>query len=1086
MKNFDAEQKTILESSKKVQLVSAGAGSGKTTVMIEKISNLLNSGVDIDNLLVVTFTVLAASEMKDRLIKNLNDQLETATDKEKILKIIDKIKTASIDTIDGFSSKTIKKYFYELEISPNIEIITDSSKDYYQTLAMKKTIEDFSKDVENSIVLLDIFGGNKRNFEPIKEMILEIYNHIINIKDYQKFLDDSLNEYLDGVKSEDIINKHICRLVDNAKQDIIEEYSLFDEQVQGKLQNIIERLEKFNINLSFSYNLNLILNYESEKFSLKEYKENEGLKQLKNKISVVNELKENFIENDINENFSLKNSEIYEYFGVFLKILKNFIKNYENLKQKNNLIDFNDLNRLMLKLLENEKIKLELQNKYTHIFVDEYQDVNPLQDELISGLINSKTKVFFVGDVKQSIYGFRGASPDLFISKYNNLKQSNQDEKAFDMNINFRSNPMILEFINDVFIKLMNVKTTGINYSKDAVIKPKREDIVDEKVKIYLIEENKQSQVEKGIYSVKNHINKKTFSNVEKQSFLVLDKITKLIGTEFYDANTKQKRMLEYKDIAILIRSEKDEGVKTLTRILKEHGVPLNINNKLEVEESECLKLIISILKCVNLTADDVDYLASIMALTNLSIDQVTSIRDKNVSFYENLINSDNVYVKRFFKIIEDIKNQSYSKTNTELIRYIYNDIGLKYYILQNEFGEKELLLMEEFLNKLSPVEDALNLTEFIEMVQTSVNGGGDFSTADGENCVNIQTIHKSKGLEYPVVILFNANKTFNYLKDKETINFNKDVGLGVDYYDRANRIKTNSLTKMAIKLKNNFKGYTEELRLLYVALTRAKNKLYIFANVSPKIFTDGINNKNSFINMILSCFISNYNADKQEYNHCIIETIREVNIVNPYSKKASVELKNIGENFVYPNENKFNIPVKNSVTNIVKEININEKYLTKKVLNPFVQYQNEDVALIGTHYHKALEKMNFNKSYCQNTKFTDVDYSKIKKAHQILQKLINGAKTKKEAQFLMYIPYNELVNSEIEDKVLVQGVVDLIIIRENSIDIVDYKFSTLAIDELKEKYQDQLRLYKIAVEKAFNLPVAHMYIYSIQTGELG
>ena len=226
MKVFNGVQGEILKANKKNQLVSAGAGSGKTTVMIEKISNLLiNDNVDVENILVVTFTVLAAQEMKERLIKKLKDVILDAEthEKERILSIIEKIDTASIDTIDGFASKTIKKYFYDLEISPNIEIISDATRDYYLTKAMKKTFNEYAKNSDDIHLVLDLFGGNRRNFETLEDLIMMGYNNVINIEDYEKFLNDCVNEYCDSIKSENVLNEHLCNIAKKLSNEIISE-----------------------------------------------------------------------------------------------------------------------------------------------------------------------------------------------------------------------------------------------------------------------------------------------------------------------------------------------------------------------------------------------------------------------------------------------------------------------------------------------------------------------------------------------------------------------------------------------------------------------------------------------------------------------------------------------------------------------------------------------------------------------------------------------------------------------------------------------------------------------------------------------
>lgn len=1087
LEKFKGVQKEILFANQHNQLVSAGAGSGKTTVMIEKIADLLlEKNVDVDNLLVVTFTVLAAQEMKERLIKKLKTEIEISSEekKERILEIVEKINTASIDTIDGFSSKTIKKYFYSLEISPNIEIISDATKDYYLTKAMNKTFNDYMKNSSELNFMLDLFGGNSRNLNNLKEMILSAFYNVINLENYDQFLNDCISEYENSFKSEMILNQHICVTVNKTIRCIIENYESFTTSVKTVLSSLVVQLQKFNLSLSFKTNLQTLNSLEDVKFTVKDYKENDGLKQVVSKISDLFSLKNNLIKNQIDENFDEKNQKILKYLSIFIELLNNFMKNYKKIKEKNNLIDFNDLNRLMLKLLENENIRRELQEKYSYIFIDEYQDVNPLQDGLMSKLVGENTTVFMVGDVKQSIYGFRGSSPEWFLSKYENLKSNSSQGDVFDMNINFRSSPTILNFINELFSKLMTKEIADIDYEKDCLIDPKRDDIVDDKVKILLVDEENETELASGVYSVKNHQQKEILKSKDKEALLVLKTITELIGTDFYDANQKIRRKLTYSDIAILTHSDKDENSCTLIELLKKNNVPVNRNNKLEIDSSEVIRLVLSILKCVSLTADDVDYLATFLALTNLSIDDVVELRNKEFSFYENLVQSDNVEVKKGFDILNNIRFESYSKTNKELIYFILGKHKLKYYILQKQNGEKELNLMIEFLEKLSPLEDNLGLSEFVEVVESNVESSSDFVSTDKEDSVTIQTIHKSKGLEYPVVILFNSSKLFAHLRDNDAVNFNSNVGFGFDYFDTANRVKMDSLTKFAIRLENNKKGYKEELRLLYVALTRAKNKLFITGTGKQKDLLDI--KKTSYSNMILSCFADQIQDGFLEKQNFVLEFVDDVEMVDKMKEIECQQVALFGLDFEYPDKNKFNIPFKNTVTGINREQSEKLGYSVKSVINVTNQYDYEDRAKIGVEYHSALEMLDFKTEYKQNSNFENVDYKKIQLAHEKLSPLVqNAVEIKKEAEFMMYVPHNEIVKDGVDDKILIQGVVDLIIEKENSIDIVDYKFSSLPAKVLKQKYEEQLNLYKKAVESAYGKAVENMFIYSINTGEL-
>lgn len=1072
--NFFGTQKEILTSQNNNILVSAGAGSGKTTIMIEKIANLIiEENVPVNNLLVVTFTVLAAQEMKDRLVEKLNEILLSGEDKEKFLNIIEQVKTASIDTIDGFSAKTIKKYFYTLQISPNIEIISDATKDYYLNLTLKKTIEEYNP--EQLLLLLDIFGGDGRNLFNLQDLMLKTYYNIINLEDYNLFLQKAINQYKPNSECEQIVKNYILNKVNFSKKIIIEEFNNIDINFQLVAKNWVATLENFNSNQTLEEiltKLNIL--------SLPDLKGKRNCEALKTSVNNIKLLINKFKEEGFFTNNQQKNDEILKYLTNFLSILTNFMQNYTEIKQKNNLIDFNDLNRLMLKLMQNKQVLSELQQQFKYIFIDEYQDVNPLQDALINNLLTTNTKLFLVGDVKQSIYGFRGANPNSFLNRLLNYNKNNQLGKAYNMNDNYRSNPKILNFVNDVFCRIMTETEADINYLQDCVIQPKRTDIEDEKVQILLAKEEKKPLAQ-GLYSVKDSIEQEQTNG---EAILVLLSITKLIGTPFYDAKQKTIRPLEYKDIAILSRSVEDKEAKNLITFLQQNNVPLNLTSKLDINKNEGVKLILSILKCVIGNADDVDYLASCLALTSITLQEIAEIKLENNSFYSALFNSNNKNAILFKQIIKNIYTTSLHSSNSQLIFSLLNEFGLRYNLLLKSNGKQTVKEIEEFCFAISGLENQLNIAEFVKVMESSINKANEVESLDDENSVTVLTIHKSKGLEYPVVILFNTNKQFNYITDNALINFNAQLGLGVEYYNYETRTKTNSIPRFANKLKNDVKAYKEEMRLLYVALTRAKNKLIITGQYKENSFLQA--KSTNFLNMLVGGFLP-LKEGENEFENCNIYLLDEV---KPLTQNIEVETKVVefeNKNFVYLNQQKFNLPLKNTVTGLNTKKSETLGFATKAWLTKNEQSNiDEDKAIIGTHYHKALESLNFNLPYLKNTNFEDVDYKKIENAHKTIYPLAKNAKQHKEAEFMMYVPYNQLVESTVEDKVLVQGVVDLILEYENSITIIDYKFSGLPISELKQKYNQQLNLYKLAVEQAFKKPVEHMYIYSINTSELG
>lgn len=1098
--NFEQIQLDIINSSAKNQLVSAGAGSGKTTVMIEKIANLIiEKDVPISSLLVVTFTVLAATEMKQRLESKLKQKLaDVDTDttlnaeqieakKRKILSKLDEIQTASIDTIDGFNAKTIKKYFYELNINPNIEIISDTTRDFYINRAMRMAVETISKDKSKISILLDLFGGNARNLKNLEQLVIDIYNKIINLEDYVAFVQDAKKEYIINQKSELIVNNAIIQKAIDLSTILKQEIANYPQDILDKFHTNIEQLQKINKSLTLKANLMALNSIKLLSFDKKQIAQYDCLADLNQEIDEFESTVKQLENDGIDPNYDLHNEQIAEHFEYVCDLLELFMQNYDNIKAKNNLMDFNDMSRKMLELLAIDRVRADLQQRYQYIFIDEYQDVNPLQDRIMSQIASPTTQVFTVGDVKQSIYGFRGSSPEWFLQKYNNFKQNQSNGSAFDMNINYRSNPLILEFINQIFVPLMTIHTADIDYKNTAQIEPRRTDIVDEKPTILLISNEKPKLEAKGVYSVKNDVQTTPATDPKVyQAACVAEIITNLINKPFYDANLKQNRPLTYKDIAILTRVTNDESIDILINMLRQCNIPVSLNNKLQTSKSEGIKLVLSILKCVNNTADDVDYLATFMALTNLQFDDIMSIRKREQSLIADLLENqaNNPQIALGFEKLNQIRLQSYVCLNNQLINYILNDMQVKNYLQSMQFGEKEVRLIEQFVSSLG-VENSLSLADFVTIVEANVSRGNDYLDTDKEDSVTFETIHKSKGLEYPVVILFDAGKVFKH--DSDDILFNADIGLGINYYDIATRQKSYSLPKYAIKLENSTKSYKEELRLLYVALTRAKNKLIITGTYSPSLFKSKIK-KSSFLNMILSCYQSAIMAGRTDFNLCKFVFLDDVKSNTISNTEPVPEIEFLKPDFEYADKAKFNVTIKNSVTGLNTKQSEQLHFNTKAYLTPQTQYlTTEDRAQIGTHYHKALELLDLTCAYNKNTDFDDVDYKKIKLAHDVLSKIVVGAKQiHKEADFMMNMPYNQIVpNTDITDNVLVQGVLDMLVEYEDHFDIVDYKFSNLKAVVLKQKYAEQLRLYKMAVEKSFNKPVEHVYIYSINTGEL-
>ncbi len=1115
---FDKQQQDILDCTEQHQLVSAGAGSGKTTVMIQKITDLLLDGkATTDEVLVVTFTNLASMEMRERLVGNLTKELTACTieqEKVRIQALLDGVETASVDTIDGFCSKMLKKYFYQAGLDPEIKIISSFSQEYYINKALDLAIKKFSETNQSElIVLCDIFEKNSRSLDALKSNLLTAFNYCVCQKDYDEFLNNILLQYKDlSSPSSAYLNNHICNKTIEYINPIIKSIPFLTDypNLHTMLDNYTTHLLNINSSNCLMDNIKLLYSCPACNFNpFKGIKDNSDYERVKYYVGLLRKSIEDleFLKDLKEESLSFISSHL----NSFVALLKQFIHTYADLKRENGVMDFSDLERKMLDILKTDSIINDFHSTYKYIFVDEYQDINPMQDELINTLLASTSNLFLVGDVKQSIYGFRQSTPELFIQTYKDYKQNTQLGSAFDMKINFRSSPKILEFNNEIYSHLMTEKDADIDYAGTSTFEPRNTDFpLGQDVEILVANSDIQPEVSyaSGLYNINQHINPiKTLTAHDMEIYTVVNKIKSLVGTEIFNPKTKQNQIVEYSDIAILSRNINSENIQNLAKALTENNIPININKTTNLKDSEGVNKILAILKVLNFTASDIDYAYLFTSqLVNIDYNELISLYcDHDLNLYNNLQNYINTHndnlaikIKYGFNLCEELRIISSTMNAVELIDTILNKYHLRQHLIASDKGYEELSILDEFLNSLSGEESNLPISKFIDLVEKNLNSSNQIVARDSINSVTIQTIHASKGLEYPIVILFNCGQKFRYLSDNNDLNFDIDFGVGMQYYDLNARNRQESPTRYAIKLKNREKAYKEELRLLYVATTRAKNKLIITGCCSEEKLRNQILGKDNYISLILSCYYGQINSntlsDTYNFNNCHISLISDISQIDEACINTTKTLNddnviNANINFTYPYLQETNISIKNNVTAISRTLNEDYNIAPIKLnLTENLQATTDDLAQIGTIYHSALSSIDYSCPYIYQNEYDDIDENLIKLAYNKISPLApNCINQFNEKQFMMYIPYKDIYpDSNLDTKILVQGVVDLILEFDDHIILIDYKYSSSNIKTLRDRYNTQLKLYRLALERAFKKPVTHSYIYSIKTGDLG
>ena len=873
------EQKQAIEEKGSNILVAAAAGSGKTAVLVERIiKKVLKDGIDIDKLLVVTFTNAAAAEMRERVLDAIYKKLDDNPNSEKLLRQITLLNKASICTIDSFCLDVVRNNFYELEnLSPNFRIADTTEIE----LLKQEVIEDlferkYEEENEDFTKLIHTYTSYKDD-TPLKDLILKIYNYIQSNPFPEKWLREkiemfNIGEDLDKDFSDTVWGKV---LLEEIKEDLTDAITslesarklLYDNKdLEGYLKIIehdIDMLNNLKANLNNwdnAYEINKVLEFIKWSGKRIDSKEKEEAKNIRD--SVKDNLK--VLDNILVCDSKTANRDIFDMYNILLKlenIILEFGEEFSKRKRDKNIVDFQDVEHFALKILIKEQdgkiedtlVAKKYQEKYEEIAIDEYQDSNLVQEYILNS-VSRKTNIFMVGDVKQSIYKFRQAMPELFISKYKTYKNKEDKKEEDNLKIqlfkNFRSRENILYFTNLIFQDIMSDGLGDINYNEDEYLnlgadyKESKENLNTEIDIIDLLEDEKENLKESYKENEENSEDER-IEDVELEARFVANKIKELIDNKFqvWDRKKEKYRDISYKDIVILLRSTSNIA-SVYEQELLNLDLPVFSDSSQEYLKSIEIETIMNLLKIIDNPMQDIP-LVSVMRsyIGKFTDNDLVKIRlsDKFDNFYicmeKALVDVDSELkdkIKRFFDKLDMWRKEQEYLSLDELIWKIYWDTGYYNYCGLMPNGVLRQANLKMLFQKAKEYESSnfkglYNFINFIDKIKTS---SGDMGSAKliGENddVVRIMSIHKSKGLEFPVVFLSSTGKQFNFNDLKEDVLLHQDMGIGAKYIDYDMQIKYDTLSKRAIKDKILTETLSEEMRILYVALTRAKEKLFI------------------------------------------------------------------------------------------------------------------------------------------------------------------------------------------------------------------------------------------------------------------
>ena len=1106
------EQKKIVKHRKGNMVVSASAGSGKTSTMIKRLVDIIkDKSATVDQILAVTFTEKAAYEMKEKLLAAMTEKIAEG-DRYLESQLAD-VYNADISTVHSFCSKIIRKYFYLVGVAPDYEVLDEIKSNELLTLAIDKTFEDFYEKESGELdYLIDKFSSHRKDTS-LKEAFIKVKKKSDSFEDENKVFDKTMY----GCTEEGFLfyfNEYKSLLTMNVQEAIDKLSALLKKAEDEKFDYVILRVK------NGIEGLKSVLESGAD-YSFARFAPNIDSEE---KLRISDEFKEirEFIKPYIKELTSLNiDEERKKMFSQkriilsFTSIYKEFAKNYQEEKNRINALDFADLEKKAVEILSNKTAADEIKGKYKYIFVDEYQDTNRVQEKIFSFL--GSDNVFVVGDVKQSIYAFRGSDPAIFSEREERVEKANKDN-VVRLNANYRSAWNVLDYVNNVMKAAMVKESSGVDYLNTSMLADGGL-YNDNKGKAELLVLRYQKSQQKKSRSKVYDVYEDAFSNKEESVLgeAVAKKIKDYYQSEYYDVSSKEMKKIRYQDIAILLRSRDNALINALCRA----GIPINTDEQEDVEKSFEICVLTDYLKLLDNKMQDIPLVSAMKNLFSFTEDDFAEIRAKYSKyeeskkektppyFYEavkcysqNETDELSAKIKEFYAYIDDARILADENGAESILLKTLKDRKLEVKFLLEKDGENVMKKVSGFIKAVGGGKK-LSVAEFLNRIENldgslSLGGGGD------KDAVNVLTIHASKGLEYPVVIIPIRKKGFNYLDLQERIIIDKDNGLTFNYFDEEARICGETVKKKYVKEKTKEGERISELRLFYVAMTRAKYFLSIISDRNePSSEVINAKKANSYIDFIPKNLpYQNVDVDGDLFKNL---SDKKILVLNPESALTEKIKENL--NYKYPHLEDTETPYKTSVTESLKYKSDDADALIKfgeekiaavpnvKIEEGKVITDRKDATEKGTAMHKFLQNCDLfsgnvkeqadnmlNSGVLSKEEFSLLDIS-------CLETLIgsgkffflDGYKLYKEKEFLSKCPSKILFNKG-GGEVILQGVIDLLAIKDGEGIIIDYKYSDKKAENLVKTYKKQMELYSYAVEKSLSVKVKACYLVNLKT----
>ena len=892
--SWTTEQQQVIDLRNRNILVSAAAGSGKTAVLVERIVKIItdkNHPVDIDHLLIVTFTNAAAAEMRERIGNAIEKALDEQPGNEHLLRQLTLIHNAQITTIDSFCLYVVRNHFHEINLEPNFRIGDEGELKLLREDVLGRVLEQNYE--EPSEAFSDFVEGyaSGRTDAALNEMILQLYEFSRSYPWPEKWLDSFVGIYrienreeLDRAEWLAPLTENICFVLKDCEQ-LLRQALAVTQQDDGPdmyekaVRSDLEKYESLSKLTSFCELSGALSDIKYDRLA-----SSRGFEGDPDKLELVKSLREqakDVVKKLCRQYFfcspemmigQLERTE--PMLEEVVRLTKQFADEFAAAKRRKNLVDFHDVEHFALQILvdeETEKAKKtaeEFRDTFEEIMIDEYQDSNEVQETLLRSISREErgeNNIFMVGDVKQSIYRFRLARPELFMKKYDSYSLEESTTQRIDLHKNFRSREEVLTCTNDIFYKIMARSLGNVEYDAEAALYPGASypvsaDFIPE---ILLADSNDELLEDTEL------TDKKTL-----EAKIVAEEIKHLMKTQpVTDKAAGTLRAAHYSDIVILLRSLSG-WADSLVEVLNENGIPAHTVSSTGYFSTVEVQTVLSMLRLLDNPRQDIPMAAVLRSpMAGLTDEELAVLRleDGSVPFHEAVLElAEGLYEEggqieisnseedqkqgrnadektenhiettahrkllKFYKKYRQLRQLVPDTPIHELIEIILRETGYGHYVAAMPAGNRRTANLNMLLEKAAAYEKTSykGLFHFVRYIDELQKYDVDFGEADmvGENedVVRIMSIHKSKGLEFPIVIVSGMGKNFNKQDTRSKMVLHPELGIGLDYMDGKLRIKSPTIAKKAIAKQIDLENLGEELRVLYVALTRAKEKLIL------------------------------------------------------------------------------------------------------------------------------------------------------------------------------------------------------------------------------------------------------------------